>query len=129
MSLFNLHISQNLSTSALKDPTQTRPCMAGLLKQSVSQGGFQVHISLKPAETDLPTWRLPCGSFLVMTRFLVRDYNVHQEKELRKSLQVEAFPARRSSRKNSPVNRTWSAWRPLSIRYLGNSWVPIKGLL
>ena len=37
----------------------------------------------------MPTWRLLCSSFLVMTFFLIGDYNILPQKELHRSLQVE----------------------------------------
>ena len=44
--------------------------------------------SLGLRATDPSTWRLQCISFLVVTRFLIRDYNILLRKELHRSLQV-----------------------------------------
>ena len=42
-------------------------------------------------DMEILTWRLLCSSFLVMTCFLLGDYNILPKKELHRSLQVIWF--------------------------------------
>ena len=49
-----------------------------------------------------PTWRLLCGSFLVMIGFLVRDHDVLPKKQLHRSLQVQT--SKRFSSNDSVVD-------------------------